>query len=224
MTGKVCPGCLKDDWYPSGKCRPCTRERTRQKDAKQVKRGDPLPLHPLVVKMVGIRRKQGLTQIQLELKAGARRQTLSRLESGQTMLAGLWSLTAFAKALGYRFTLVPRTNRRHDQTTIDQACSVVCPWCVKDQDTFLRASGTWGHRIEGEIVPCIATAIREKLHEPIVTIEEDVIAHHRAADERNAQGSIIKSGRRAARKNKKDDTLAVNRLNAAKFLEELDRN
>ncbi len=206
----------------SGECIDCSRERQGRVKGRTAKprRGSYLP-HPLVEKMRDIRKKLGLSQQALDLKAGVSERTVAKLESGEGRVAFLGPLAQVAAALEYNLVLIPRAYREHSQYTINQASAAVCTICETDRDAVRGTAGTWTHHIGGRDVKCYASAIREALYEPVTDIETDLLKHRRDVHQRSQQRSIEKRRRDRNRSDDKEQKTAQRKLDARAALKSL---
>ena len=181
--------------------------------------------HPLLEKMRTVRKKLGLSQQALELKAGVSQRTVAKLESGEGRAAILGPLAQVAAALDYQFVLIPRAYREHSQYTIDKASAVVCSVCATGIDVQRATSGgIWVHHVSGKAVKCSASDVREALFEPVTDIETDLLKHRRDVLHRTHQHSNEKAKRARNRSEEKEQGVAQAKLNARSMLRELRRN
>ena len=179
--------------------------------------------HPLIAKMRTIRKKLGLSQQALEVKAGVSPRTVAKLESGEGRAAILGPLAQVAAALDYKFVLIPRAYREHSQYTIDKASAVVCSICAKPHDAHRGVGGTWVHHISGKVIMCFASDLREALFEPVTDIETDLLKHRRDVVHRTQQHSAEKQKRARNHSDDKEQKKAQAKLDASEFLQELRR-
>ncbi len=178
--------------------------------------------HPLIEKMRTIRKKLGLSQQALEVKAGVSSRTVARLESGDGRAVILGPLAQIAAALDYKFVLIPRAYREHSQYTIDKASAVVCSVCSSGiTDVDRSSTGVWTHRIQGQNVKCYASDIREDLFEPVTDKETDLLKHRRDTVHRTQQHSAEKQKRARNRSDDKEQKKAQRVLDASAILKDL---
>ena len=208
--------------YNSGDCIDCLREQrgTVKGRKAQPRQGTYMP-HPILEKMRTIRKKRGLSQKALELKAGVSERTVAKLESGEGRAAILGPLAQVATALEYQLILIPRAYREHSQYTIDQASGVVCSVCASGLDVDRSLTGIWTHRISGKAVRCYASTIREALFEPVTDKDTDILKHRRDTEERRKQHAGEKAKRARNRSDEKEQRTAQNKLDAQAWLKEI---
>ena len=175
--------------------------------------------HPLLEKMRTIRKKLGLSQQALELKAGVSQRTVAKLESGEGRAAILGPLAQVAAALDYQLALIPRAYREHSQYTIDKASAVVCSICSEGLDVNRSSAGVWTHRIQGRDIRCSASDLREALYEPVTDIETDLLKHRRDVQHRSRQHGAEKAKRARNRSDEKEQNRAKATLRARVLLD-----